>query len=148
MDQSPTVAAARNFLSVVWEGEHPTDETLLEALDHLIEAYHHTPNAEPSHTDLEPPRSGGPELYQQVAARFPDYGHYPISDPTASIEDEATVGDAIDGLADLTLDMRDVVWRAEHLGSDDAHWQFRLLYFHWGRHARELALYLHARQFG
>jgi hypothetical protein len=58
------------------------------------------------------------------------------------------MGDAIDDLADLTLDMREVVWLAEHVGLDDAHWSFRLHYFHWGRHARELALYLHSRQFG
>lgn len=148
MDQSLAVDAARQFLSIVWEGERPTDEALLGALDRLIEAYHRTPEAGPSDTDLEPPRSGGPALYQQVASRFPDYGHYPVADPTASIGDGAMMGDPIDDLADLTMDMRDVVWRAEHLGSEDAHWQFRLLYCHWGRHARELALYLHARQFG
>jgi hypothetical protein len=148
MDQSLAVAAAHQFLSVVWDGERPSDESLLEVLDHLIEAYHHTPDAGPADGDLEPPRSGGPALYRQVATRFPDYGHYPVSNPTGSIEDGPMMGDAIDDLADLTLDMRDVVWRAEHLGPDDAQWQFRLLYFHWGRHARELALYLHARQFG
>lgn len=55
------------------------------------------------------------------------------------------VGDAIDDLADLTLDMREVVWLADHVGVDDAHWSYRLHFFHWGRHARELSLYLHAR---
>ena len=148
MDKSPTVEAARQFLSVVWEGETPTDEALLAALDRLIEAYHYTPDAGPSDTDLKAPGSGGPPLHQLVAARFPDYGLYPVSDPTASPTDAAMMGDAINDLADLTLDMREVVWLAEHIGLDDAHWHFKLLYFHWGRHARELALYLHARQFG
>ena len=148
MSQSPTVGTARNFLSVVWEGERPTDEILLRALDLLLAAYHHTPEAAPTDTDLEPPRSGGPQLYREVAARFPNYGHYPVFDPTASFEEDVMRGDAIDDLADLTLDMREVVWRAEHFGTDDAHWFFRLLYFHWGLHARHLALYLHARQFG
>ena len=84
MSQSPTVGTARNFLSVVWEGERPTDEVLLRALDLLLAAYHHTPEAAPTDTDLEPPRSGGPQLYWEVAARFPNYGHYPVFDPTAS----------------------------------------------------------------
>jgi len=148
MDKSPTLEAARQFLSIVWEGETPSDEALLSALDRLVEAFHDTPDAGPSDTDVEAPRSGGPALYKQVAARFPDYGLYPVSDPIASIDDAAMVGDAIDDLADLTLDMREVVWLADHIGLDDAHWSFRLHYFHWGRHARELALYLHARQYG
>ena len=55
------------------------------------------------------------------------------------------MGDAINDLADLTLDMREVCWLAEHAGVDDAHWSFRLHFFHWGLHARELSFYLHAR---
>jgi hypothetical protein len=147
MEHSPAIQAARQFLALTWDGETPTDEALLAALDRLVEAYHHTPEVKPSNTDLEAPRAGGPALYQQVAARFPDYGLYPVSDPAASFEDAGMMGDAIDDLADLTLDMREVVWLAEHIGLGDGHWFFRLHYFHWGRHARELALYLHARLF-
>lgn len=58
------------------------------------------------------------------------------------------MSDALDDLRDITLDLREVIWRAERLGLDDAHWYFHLHFFHWGRHMRELALYLHARQFG
>jgi hypothetical protein len=150
MDQTPTIETARQFLSVVWEGERPTDEALLTALDRLVEAYHHTPDVGPSDGDLEVPRAAGPTLYQELAGRFPDYGYYPVSDPAGSpgSAEAAMVGDAIDDLVDLTLDMREVIWLAEHVGPNDAHWCYRLLYFHWGRHARELALYLHARQFG
>ena len=83
----------------------------------------------------------------QVAERFPAYGYYPVADPAASPGEAAMTGDAIDDLLDITLAMREVVWRAENLGVADAVWYFRLDYFHWGRHARELALYLHARQF-
>lgn len=147
MDQSNSVEAARRFLSVVWDGDVPTDEALQEALDRLVSAYHETPEAGPD-TELEAPRSDSSALYQQVAARFTDFGLYPVSDPAASIEDAGGMGDAIDHLLDLTLDMREVVWLADHAGLNDAHWSFRLLYFHWGRHARELSLYLHSRLFG
>lgn len=146
MDQSHAVEAARRFLSVVWDGDVPGDEALLAALDQLVAAYHDTPEAGPV-TKLEAPRSEGPTLYEKVASRFTDYGPYPVSDPTASPEDAAMMGDAIDDLVDLTLDMREVVWLADHAGNEDAHWFFRLLFFHWGRHARELSLYLHSRQF-
>ena len=147
MDRSPSIAAAAHFLDVVWNGEAPGDEALLAALDRLLAAYHGAPDTGPSDTELEAPRSGGPALYREVANRFPDYGLYPVSDPTASPGEAGMTGDAIDDLADLTSDMREVVWLAENIGADDAHWSLRLLYFHWGRHARELALYLHARQF-
>jgi hypothetical protein len=148
MEKSPAVEAARQFLSAVWDGEPPTDEALLFALDRLVAAFHHTPEAGPADTDLEAPRAGGPALYSKVAERFPAYGLYPKSDQSASFEDAGMMGDAIDDLSDLTLDMREVVWLADHIGLDDAHWSFRLGYSHWGRHARELGLYLHARQFG
>lgn len=147
MDQSHAVEAARRFLSVVWDDDIPSDEALLAALDRLVFAYHDTPEVEPD-TELEAPRSGGPALYKQVAARFANYGLYPVSDPAASIEDAEGMGDAIDDLMDLTLDMREVVWLADQAGQNDAHWSFRLHYFHWGRHARELSLYLHSRLFG
>lgn len=148
METSPSIDAAAHFLDVVWSGEQPTEADLLAALDRLVLAYHGTPDAVPSDADLEAPRCSQPALYKEVASRFPDFGLYPVSDPTAPISEAGMTGDAIDDLTDLTMDMREVVWLAENIGADDAHWSLRLLYFHWGRHARELALYLHARQFG
>ena len=121
------------------------DGALLAALDRLVAAYHETPEAHPSDKDVEAPRQDGTSLAKEVAARFPDYGFYPVADPTKPLEGAAMMGDAIDDLADLTLEMREVVWHAEHAGVDDAHWHFRLLFFDWGSHARELSLYLHAR---
>ena len=146
MKSSPTVEAARQFLAVVWDGPAPADDVLAAALDRLVAAYHDTPDADASDSDLEAPRQDGASLYEEVTARFPDYGLYPVADPIAAPEDAAMMGDAIDDLADLTLDTREVLWLAENLGLADAHWSFRLLFFHWGRHARELSLYLHARQ--
>ncbi|MDG2004181.1 MAG: hypothetical protein P8J20_12700 [Novosphingobium sp.] len=78
MDNSPTIEAARHFLTVVWDGNAPTDEALLAALDSLVAAYHDTPDVGPSENELEAPRTGGPALYKEVAKRFPDYGYYPV----------------------------------------------------------------------
>ncbi len=146
MQTSPTVEAARHFLSVVWEGDPPNDAALAEALDRLVMAYHGTPDADVSDSDLEAPMQDGASLYEEVAKRFPDYGLYALADPMESIEQQMGMGDAIDDLGDITRDMREVVWLAEHVGLDDAHWSFRLHFFHWGQHAREMSLYLHARQ--
>jgi hypothetical protein len=148
MGPSAAVDAARSFLSLVWDGPPPTDAELAEALDGLALAYHQTPECTAAEADLEPPAEDGSALYEAVRSRFPEYGYYPIADPGGPMSDAPTLADAIDDIADLTRDLREVVWRAEHLGSDDAAWCFRLLYFHWGAHMRSLALYLHARQFG
>lgn len=146
METLPTLQAARHFLSVVWDGEAPTDADLAEALDRLVMAYHSTPDAGGSDSDLEAPAQDSASLYEQVAQRFPGHGFYAIADPLEAVDQQMGMGDAIDDLADITNDMREVVWLAEHVGLDHAHWSFRLHFFHWGLHARELSLYLHARQ--
>lgn len=148
MVRSPALDAARHFLTVVWDGERPSDEALVAALDRLVAAYHVTPDGEVSDFDDDAPREEGAALYEQLAERFPDYGMYPVADPSKPLENAMMMGDAIDDLADLTLDMREVIWSAENLGVDDAHWSFRLHFFHWGQHARELSLYLCSRLFG
>ena len=139
---------AREFLVVVWDGNAPDEAILLRALDKLLSRSHDVPFANCAECDDQPPQMGGSALYRKAAERFPDLGMYPVSDPLKPIEDDRMLADAIDDLADMTRDLSEVLWRDENLGSDDAAWCFRLLYFHWARHARELSLYLHARQFG
>lgn len=148
MNTSPAIDAARQFLAVVWDGPPPTDAALTAALDRLITAYHVTVDAAPSDSDPVAPRDGDPALFQRVGSRFPDYGLYPLADPTGGPDAELGWGDPIDDLGDITLDMREVVWLADNATADDAHWSFRLLFFHWGTHARDLLRYLHGRQFG
>lgn len=130
----------------MWDEEAPSDATLAAALDRLLAAYHDAPDANPSYSELEAPRENGTLLYKALAERFPDYGLYPVADPAGELGEAVMVGDAIDDLADITLDIREVIWLADNVGPDDAYWSFRLHFFHWGRHARELSLYLHARQ--
>jgi len=148
MEHSSAIDAARGFLSTVWDGDPPDDAHLLAALDRLLASYHDTSETQPANTMLEPPREDWQLVSKEVGDRFPSYGYYPVADPTSAPDSAAVTGDAIDDILDITLDMREVVWRAENLGIDDAVWYFRLNYFHWARHARELALYLHARQLG
>ena len=148
MSSSPAIHAANHFLSIVWDGDRPDDETLLAALDNLVAAYHETPIGHVSDADVDAPRQEGASLYAEVASRFPAFGTYPVADPTKPMDNSLMVADAIDDLADLTSDMREVVWFAENVSLGDAHFAFRLHFFHWGQHARELSLYLCGRLFG
>jgi hypothetical protein len=146
MQTSPTLEAVRHFLRAVWEGEAPTDAALSEALDRLLAVYHETPDAPVSDSDLEAPRQDGASLYREVENRFPNYGIYPVAYSSEPIDQQIGAADAIDDLADLTLDMREVAWLADNVGLNDAHWSFRLTYMHWGEHARRLGIYLFDRQ--
>lgn len=148
MPSSPAIDAARNFISVACEGPVPTDAHLSEALDRLIAAYYVTSDAIPSASDLEAPRDGGPSHFQWVGKRYADYGFYPLADPMDAPDAPISIGDAVDDLGDIILDMREVVWLADNIGIGDAHWSFRVHFFHWGTHARDLLRYLHGRQFG
>ncbi|MEN3971575.1 hypothetical protein WJS89_02720 [Sphingomicrobium sp. XHP0235] len=145
MQSSPALDAARDFLGVVWGGDPPADEELLRTLDCLVAAYYATPPGDVTDVKIDPPAKDGPSLYREIADRFPQFGLYPIADPSADYDDALMMADAIDDLADITGDMREVVWFAEHVSTDDAHFSFRLLFFHWGQHARSLAYYLHDR---
>jgi hypothetical protein len=148
MQSSPAIDAARHFIKVACDGPVPTDAQLSEALDRLVAAYHVTPDAAPSGNDLEAPRDSGPSHFRWVGERFADYGYYPLADPTDAPDAPSSTGDAVDDLGDIILEMREVVWLADNIGVDDAHWSFRLHFFHWGTHARDLLRYLHGRQFG
>lgn len=148
MQRMPAIDSARNFLAVVWDGSAPNEATLSAALDRLLASYHDAPETSATASKEHAPRQDYSDLYRQTAIRFPEYGKYPIADPTAPFENALMMGDAIDDLVDLTLDMREVVWLHENIGYDEAMFFFRLLFSHWGLHARGLLGYLHARQFG
>lgn len=148
MDTSPAIDAARQFLSVAWEGPAPTDAALTAALDRLIAAYHDTPDVDPSDDVTDAPQDSGPAHFKAVGARFPRYGLYPLADPVDEPTAAMGMGDAIDDLGDIILDMREVIWLADHASEDDALWLFRMQFSHWGTHARDFVRYLHGRQFG
>ena len=71
MNHSPAIDLSHEFLTLVWGGAAPTDESLLAALDRLVAAYHDAPDGAVSNQDVEAPRQDWPSLYQEVAARFP-----------------------------------------------------------------------------
>jgi len=87
------------------------------------------------------------EKRRKLAERtFPKFGFYNTVD---EIEDNISgtkilVGDAIDDIADIYGDLKDVLWVAETGFEKEAIYDFVESYkIHWGMHLRELQLYLH-----
>jgi hypothetical protein len=146
MEKQSALKIAKAFLDVLWADPPPGDQELAIGLDRLLAATHDVDVVERVDVYTPSPTGDWQALYKEIGARFPDYGYYAVASPLEVVADACMTGDAIDDLADITKDLREVLWRGEALGSDEATWHFRFAYeTHWGRHARELALYLHAR---
>ncbi len=85
-----------------------------------------------------------------VSRNFPDLGFYntalDISNKVG--ETSSGIGDAIDDICDIAKDLEIVRWCWENTSVGDALWHFKESFDgHWGKHLRDLQLYLHATQF-
>ena len=148
MASSSSLASVRAFVALVTEGDAPALHDLARALDSLAVAYHDAPPGQPAEFEAEPPTADYAALYETLSARFPDLGFYASTDPSEP-DSEVLTGDAIDDLTDIVSELTELSWREAVLGADDAHWFLRFLFgAHWGRHMRDLSLYLHVKQFG
>lgn len=140
----PNITAAQRFVDLVTTCERPCIEMLSRRLDELALSYHDTPHGDPDESD-DHPTTEGRVTHADISQRFPTLGYYGSADPK-EVPGEALVGDAIDDIMDITNDLKEVLWRFDRFGPDDAHWHFRFLYqVHWGEHLRDLACYLHSR---
>lgn len=141
----PAIAAIKSYLEAVEIGPILTVRELARAIDALVMAVHNSPAGDPADADDTPPERDFKSDYDRLGARFKGLGYYGVSDPLVVEPTSAIVGDAIDDLTDISRDLREVLWRYETLGAEDALWHFHFLFLiHWGQHARELSLYLHA----
>jgi len=140
------IEAVRNFLQIFVEetpAEKCSPQRLAMLLDRLLIAYHETDDVGPA-TDSRPPPNDYKQTRALVESRFPDFGFYAWAGPEENPNSEVMMGDAIDDLADIYGDLRDVVWLWENSSAADATWQFRFGYqTHWGRHLLDLRSYLH-----
>jgi len=137
---------ARAYLAFI---DNPPRETaqrlvaLAEILDRLAMAYHQCAEVR-STADAEPPELNHEKLREAVAPRFPELGIYATIEPGALDDLGGEVGDAIDDLAHIANEMRQVDWLAKNTNLDEATWQFRFGYrTHWGRHLMELRRHIH-----
>ncbi len=148
MTSAPAFAdVLSSFVQLVTTDDPPSLLHLARALDALSMLVHDTPAGKLSDLDVDPPGRDYDDykaLYDSLTPRFPELGNYLVAEPVGELPAEPTYGDAIDDLADIVADLRDVIWRCENVGLDEAHWYFHFHFeAHWGRHLRELSLYLH-----
>ncbi len=94
----------------------------------------------------DPPEHTYSETRLIIGQKFPNIGFYYSVDSDMSDGQPAdvTVGDAVDDLADIVGDLKDVQWYFENTSIDNALWHFQTSFSsHWGLHLKELQLVLH-----
>ena len=141
------------FLKVV-AGSGTDDEreaNLLLALDRLALSYHFA-NFKFDEKDYpEPPHRTYQAMREVVSATFPNLGYYNVAADISEkiVESLTNVGDAIDDICDIAGELENVLWCWDNTTVDNALWHFRFGYeSHWGKHLRDLQLYLYAKEHG
>ena len=69
-------------------------------------------------------------IRENIQSNFPNFGYYKIAKEIENIysETEYFVGDAIDDLADIIIDLQEIKWHAENNSEDDAKWFFKFIF--------------------
>ncbi len=134
----------REFLDLVENSSDsaPENERALSfLLDQLGMATHAAKPTAPL-TDSNAPEREYKVLRERIVSRFPNYGLY--REAGTEPDDEFLVGDAIDDLTDIAIDLSEVEWLWDNAGETDAMWQFHFGFeSHWGSHLRGLQWYVH-----
>ena len=148
MNRDEIHEAISDFLALLNGGKEDAEAreaALIFALDRLALTYHYA-RCKFDKTDYpDAPRKDYQELRKVVSALFPEYGYYNVA---ARISVEISegglhIGDAIDDITDIAIDMYEVFWLWENTSVDNALWEFRQGYEnHWGMHLRCLQLYV------
>ena len=86
-----------------------------------------------------------PDIRQNVSSNFKDFGYYKtildINDVN-NITDTA-LGDAIDDLSDIIIDLLEIKWRIENNSLADGLWQFQFIFHaHSQQHLLDLLNYM------
>lgn len=90
------------------------------------------------------------DVRKVVNNKFPDYGYYNIpNDISGKIADtEVLVGDAIDDISDIYLDLKKIAWKFQNTSYKDALYDYQFDYnTHWGEHLRNLQWYIYHLNF-
>ena len=128
-------------------GREEDHRRLSRLLDRLASARGGCPSA--AHPEGTVPRAGEGHRRSRLAARFPELGYYATVDPLEVPAEQPTaddaIGDAIGDLMDIQGALLTVARHLVHGGPEEAARYFAWSHdVHWGRHLRELQLYLHA----
>jgi len=140
--------ASHEFIALIEDDAISAEERmqrLRRSLDRLALLQHDVSYTFDERDYPEAPPKDYNTIRELISPRFPALGFYNIPGSiTQRIADtDVNVGDAIDDLADIAIELYEVLWRFNHTSTDDALWYFSNGYsMHWEQHLRELQLCL------
>jgi hypothetical protein len=136
------------FLALL-KSETSNDERerkLAFVLDKLALAYHFIEYDFDEKNYPDAPREDYAKLYALVGNKFPNFGLYNQAHRISKdigINENNSIGDAIDDIVDIATDLSEVIYCWENNSVDNALWQFKFSFeSHWENHLRGLQLYL------
>ena len=145
MDIKETI---KDFLDLVLKEEPALEDLgiLIAALDKLAISVNYVDFEFDATKYPDAPETNYQLIREKVQKKFPNLGYYNIPKDVSEnlVKSEIIVGDAIDDISDIVGDLSEVLWCFENTSKNDALWHYQNSYLsHWGRHLRELQLYLH-----
>jgi len=141
--------AIERFIALVEATDLPAVErveAIPAASDGLAHAIHQATYTYDERDFPDAPRTDAKTIRTLVSAHFPSLGYYNLADPTTQQIGRASVivGDGIDDIVDIYLDLKEALWRWDGTSVDDALWHLTNSFgSHWGLHLRSLQYYLH-----
>jgi Domain of unknown function (DUF5063) len=136
--------AVGEFIALIEDSAISAEERmqrLRRSLDHLALLQHDVRYISEERESPEPPDRNYDEMRRIVSAHFPELGYYniPSSLPQHIADTDLEIGDAIDDITDIALELYEVLWRFDHASANDALWYFEFSYSaHWEWHLRGL----------
>ena len=90
-------------------------------------------------------KSALPDIRLKVESNFKDFGYYKTVVEITDIDNlkDSAIGDAIDDLTDIILDLLEIKWRIENNSLADGLWYFELIFYsHTQQHILDLLNYM------
>lgn len=145
------IVPIREFLALLEQPPETRDERirkLAETLDKLACAYHQLPDEEAAYSAEAPDLADYNDMRKAADRVFQEFWFYAVVPPKPNPDLQIMMGDAIDDLSDIALELKQVEWLWENSDRQEAERHFRFGYqIHWGRHLHDLRSYVHAQQF-
>ena len=86
-----------------------------------------------------------PKIRENIESNFPDFGLYKTIIDFTDIDNKTVdgIGDGIDDITDIVLDLLEIKWRAETNSLEDGLWYFELIFYsHTQQHILDLLNYM------
>jgi Domain of unknown function (DUF5063) len=154
IDMNHTLEEVRDtvfqFITLI-EGNSQQEVTVVHKLNFLLDQLacicSSIVNDLDNESSLEAPRKDYKQLRGQIASLFPSFGYYnlPVSVTKNIAQTQLEIGDAIDDLTDIAIEIYEVAWLWKNSSHQSALAQLTRTYFlHWQGHLRSLQYYIYS----